>query len=158
MEIKRFSELSSDELNKIINKHFSHWSKYSKEMSLVDVEYKFKNVYAENDELPYGIALIHDNEIIGFCTLRLNELEHYPEFNPWICSVMIFDEYRNQGYGKMLIQYAKEEYKSLNFNEVYLWTDKAPQFYEKIGFKYVQDVLKKDKSGYGKIYSIKLNK
>jgi len=104
----------------------------------------------------YGIALMDNNTIIGFCTLRLNELEDYQEFNPWICSVMIFDEYRKQGYGKLLIECAKEEYRKLGFSEVYLWTDKVPAFYEKIGFSYVQDVLKNDKSGYGRLYSIRI--
>lgn len=34
MEIKRFSELSEEKLDKIINKHFSHWSQYSELMTL----------------------------------------------------------------------------------------------------------------------------
>ncbi len=156
MQVKKFSELTNEELDKIINKHFNHWSKYSKEMSLKDVNYEFKNIYALNNELPYGIAIVNCNDIIGFCTLRLDTLKYYPEFNPWICSVMIFDKYRRQGYGKILINYAKEEYKKLGYDKVFIWTDKAPNFYEKIGFSYVQDILKNDKSGYGRLYSIKL--
>lgn len=156
MKVKRFSELTDEELNKIINRHFCHWSKYSTKISLDDVIYKFKNIYALNNELPYGIAIVENKEIIGFCTLRLNELKNYPEFNPWICSVMIFDEYRRKGYGKALINYAKQEYQKLGYNKVFLWTDKAPIFYEKIGFSYVQDILKNDESGYGRLYSIKL--
>jgi len=57
MQVRRFSELSCHELDKIIQKHFSHWSKYSNEMSLEDVSYKFKNVYAANDELPIWYCL-----------------------------------------------------------------------------------------------------
>ena len=34
MEIKRFSELSEEKLDKIINKHFSHWYHYSELMAL----------------------------------------------------------------------------------------------------------------------------
>jgi N-acetylglutamate synthase-like GNAT family acetyltransferase len=47
-----------------------------------------------------------------------------------------------------------EEAKKLGYDKAYLWTDKAPKFYEKIGFTYVKDVLKNDKTGYGRLYSI----
>ena len=67
MEIKRFSELSEEKLDKIINKHFSHWSQYSELMTLENTIYKFKELYAKNKDIPYGIALIDNDEIIGFC-------------------------------------------------------------------------------------------
>lgn len=52
MEIKKFNELTEEQLNKIINKHFSHWSKFSPIMTLEDT----KNIYTSNT-LPYGIAM-----------------------------------------------------------------------------------------------------
>ena len=44
----------------------------------------------------------------------------------------------------------------MGYDKDYLWTDKAPKFYEKIGFIYVKDVLKNDKTGYGRLYCINL--
>lgn len=67
MEIKRFSELSEEKLDKIINKHFSHWSQYSELMTLENTIYKFKELYVKNKDIPYGIALIDNDEIIRFC-------------------------------------------------------------------------------------------
>ena len=67
---------------------------------------------------------------------------------------MIFDEYRGQGFGKKLVEYAKQELKNMGYDKTYLWTDKEPEFYEKIGFIYVKDVLKNDKTGYGRLYCI----
>ena len=46
------------------------------------------------------------------------------------------------------------ELKRLGYTKAYLWTDKAPKFYEKIGFTYVKDVIKNDKTGYGRLYVI----
>ena len=34
MTVKKFSELTEEELDKIIDKHFSHWSQYSELMTL----------------------------------------------------------------------------------------------------------------------------
>ncbi len=154
--IKKFSEISEEDLDKIINKHFSHWSQYSEMMRLDDTTNKFKNIYAVNDDIPYGIVMYDNDKMIGFCVFKDHCLDKYPEFTPWISDVMIFDDYRGNGYGRKLISYAKHELKSRGFNKAYLWTDKAPVFYEKIGFKYVQDVLKNDESGYGRLYSIDL--
>ena len=154
MEIKRFSELSEEKLDKIINKHFSHWSQYSELMTLENTIYKFIELYAKNRDIPYGIALIDNDEIIGFCVLKKDDLKFYPEYNPWISDVMIFDQHRGKGNGIKLISAAKEELKKIKYDKAYLWTDKAPYFYEKQGFKYIKDVLKNDESGYGRLYSI----
>ena len=67
MKIFKFSELTDEQLNKIIDKHYSHWSQYSPLMNLEDTTYKIKNIYTSN-ELPYGIALIDNDDIIGIIT------------------------------------------------------------------------------------------
>lgn len=157
MKIKRFSEINDEVLEKIINKHFSHWSQYSDRMNLADTSNKFKNIYTIDTELPYGLALFDDNNnLIGFCVLKLENLIFYPEYFPWISDVMIFDDYRGMGNGRTLINFAKEELKKIGFEKAYLWTDKAPGFYKKIGFSYVQEVLKSDESGYGELYTTQL--
>lgn len=156
MIVKRFSELDEKDLDKIIDKHFSHWSQYSELMTLENTQYKFKELYAKNKDIPYGIALIDNDDIIGFCVLKIDNLKFYPEYNPWISDVMIFDSYRGKGNGVKLINAAKKELKKHNYDKAYLWTDKAPVFYEKQGFKYIKDVLKNDESGYGRLYSIEL--
>ncbi len=156
MNIKRFSELDDKELDIIIEKHYSHWSQYSKQMNLENTIYKFKELYAKNKEIPYGIALFDEKEIIGFCVLKIDNLKFYPEYNPWISDVMIFDQFRGKGNGIKLINAAKEELRKNNYKKAYLWTDKAPIFYEKQGFQYIKDVLKNDETGYGRLYSIDL--
>ncbi len=156
MEIKKFSELNDSDLERIINKHFNHWSQYSALMNFDDTNNKFRNIYAINNDIPYGIAMYDNDLLIGFCVFKETCLDKYPEYTPWISDVMIFDDYRSKGYGRKLIELAKNELKEKGFKKAYLWTDKAPAFYEKIGFVYVKDVLKNDESGYGRLYSIDL--
>lgn len=153
MEIKRFNEITDEQLDKILNKHFNHWSQYSPVMNLDDTRNKFINIYTSSN-LPYGIAMLEDDNIIGFCILKDVDLRDYPDITPNICDIMIFDQYRGMGYGTKLVEFAKKELKMLGYNTAYLWTDKAPGFYEKIGFTYVKDVLKNDKTGYGRLYKI----
>lgn len=70
---------------------------------------------------------------------------------------MIFDEYRRRGYGSKMIELISNEAQSLRYNTVYLWTNQAPEFYEKIGFSFLQ-LVEKDDGSYGRMYYKKLVK
>lgn len=153
----KFKDIDEQDLNKIINKHYTYWKQFSNEMDLKDIVYKFKKLYTDDRELPIGYACYDENILIGFCTLRIEALTKYTEFFPWICSVMIFDEYRKKGYGSKMIELISNEAQKLGYNTVYLWTDQAPKFYEKNGFSFLQTV-EKDDGSYGKMYYKKLVK
>lgn len=152
MVFKKFNELSKDELDKIINKHYNHWSQYSPTMDYENTKNKFENIYAKNESIPFGIAMLENEEIIGFLVFKPHCLEKYPEYTPWISDVMIFDDFRGQGYGTKLVNEALNILKSLGYEKAYLWTDKAPEFYEKIGFTYEHEV-EKNEGGFGRLYS-----
>ena len=151
---KKFSELDSVQLNKIINKHYSHWVQYSPTMDFYATKNKFQNIYAKDDNLPFGIAMFENNELIGFLVFKDSSLKKYPQYKIWIDDVMIFNDFRNQGYGTKMINKALAILKELGYNKAYLWTDKAPTFYEKIGFTYEHEV-EKNEGGTGRLYSKK---
>lgn len=155
MIFKKFNELTKDELEKIINKHYNHWSQYSPTMNYENTKNKFENIYAKNDTIPFGIAMFEDDILIGFLVFKDHCLEKYLEYTPWISDVMIFDEYRSQGYGTKMVNEALRVLNSLGYSKAYLWTDKAPKFYEKIGFTYEHEV-EKNEGGIGKLYSKKI--
>ena len=96
--------------------------------------------------------MFEECDLIGFLVFKTNCLEKYPEYTPWISDVMIFDNYRRQGYGTKLINEALNILKNLGYEKTYLWTDKAPEFYEKIGFTYEHKV-EKNEGGFGRLYS-----
>ena len=152
MIIKEFSKLTKEELEKIIIKHYNHWSQYSPTMDYENTKNKFENIYAKNDTIPFGIAMFENNCLIGFLVFKEQCLEKYPQYTPWISDVMIFDEFRGQGYGSKLISEALNILGYLGYKKAYLWTDKAPAFYEKIGFNYEHEV-EKNEGGSGRLYS-----
>lgn len=155
MIIKKFKELTKDELNKIIDIHYNHWIKYNPKMEKEKTIYKFTKLYTK-DKLPFGIALINnDNNIVGFCVFKIENLKKYPEFYPWLSDVMILKEYRGKGYGKMLLQYGENLLKELGYNIIYVWTDQAPNFYKKLGFSYKQEV-EKNEGGTGQLFYKKI--
>ena len=151
MKIKKFSELTENELNYIIDAHFNHWIKFNPKMIKENIIYKFTKLYT-TDELPFGIALVDDlDNIVGFCVFKIENLKKYPEIFPWLSDVMIFEKYRGKGYGKILLQYGEKILKELGYDTIYVWTDQAPDFYKKLGFTYKQEV-EKNEGGYGQLF------
>ena len=151
MKIKKFSELTENELNYIIDTHFNHWIKFNPKMIKENTIYKFSKIYT-TDELPFGIALVDDlDNIVGFCVFKIENLKKYPEIFPWLSDVMIFEKYRGKGYGKVLLQYGEKILKELGYDTIYVWTDQAPDFYKKLGFTYKQEV-EKNEGGYGQLF------
>ncbi len=150
MKIKKFKELAKEEIEFIIDTHYNHWINFNPKMKKEDTIYKFTKLYTK-DDLPFGIVLIDNNEIVGFCVFKVENLKKYPEIYPWISDVMIIPKYRGQGYGKKLIDLGAETLKELGYKTIYIWTDQAPDFYKKLGFKYKQKV-EKNEGGFGELF------
>lgn len=151
IKLVKFKDITKEELERIINKHYTHWKQFNPVLDLEETINKFKNQFTKEEGLPIGFACYNDNILVGFCTLQKNNLKKYPEICPWICSVMIFEEYRHQGYGTKMLQEIAKKAKELGYNKVYLWTDQAPEFYKKIGYTYLQQV-EKNEGGYGELF------
>ena len=151
MKVKKFNQLTEEELNYIIDIHYNHWVKFNPKMVKENTIYKFTKLYTR-DELPFGIALIDDKDnIVGFCVFKIENLKKYPEIFPWLSDVMIFEKYRGKGYGKVLLQYGEKILKEFGYNTIYVWTDQVPDFYKKLGFTYKQEV-EKNEGGFGQLF------
>lgn len=147
----KFKNINKEELDKIINKHYTHWKQFNKALDFEEIADNFKNQLTKTEGLPMGYACYNDDILVGFCTLKKENLKKYPEIYPWISSVMIFDEYRHQGYGTKMLEEVANKAKELGYDKVYLWTDQASDFYKKIGYSYLQKV-EKNEGGYGELF------
>lgn len=150
MRIIKFSQLSQEQLNILINQHYNHWSKFSSFMDIKNTEFKFKTLYTKNT-LPFGIALEDNNQIVGFMVLKAENLKKYPNITPWFSNLLIFEGHRNKGYGKYLLSEGEKIFKQLGYNKVYLWTDQAPNYYKKLGYTYLYKV-EKNEGGFGDLF------
>lgn len=151
MTIKKFNQLTLSELNHLAEIHFNHWVNFNPKMIKQDTIFKFTKLYT-TDKLPLGIALIDEFEhIVGFCVLKMENLKKYPHIFPWLSDVMIFGQFRGKGYGRILLNFAEQVLKQYGYNKVYVWTDQAPDFYKKLGFKYKQEV-EKNEGGFGQLF------
>ena len=151
VKLVQVKDITKEELERIINKHYTHWKQFNPTLDWNETVDKFKNQFTKEEGLPIGYACYDKDTLVGFCTLQEHNLKKYPEIYPWISSVMIFDEYRRKGYGTQMLQEIANKTKELGYHKVYLWTDQAPEFYKKIGYTYQQKV-EKNEGGYGDLF------
>lgn len=71
---------------------------------------------------------IGDNSIVGFISMLENE----------VGALFVKPDYQSQGYGKMLLNFVKDNYKDL-YLEVFKKNIDAYQFYSKYGFTPVSE-------------------
>lgn len=144
IEIKIFNELSYEQVEFIAESNYNYWKKINPLLNHDESTGNIIGMKNNVDKLPIGFALIEDNEIFGFCTLRENRLKNYLDINPWLCNVMIFEKYRKKGNARKMVDFACEKIKTFGYKKIYAWTDQAPDFYKKLSWKYEMQVQKNE--------------
>lgn len=115
-------------------------SEWSYEYSVLD------GLYTNEDYRKYletSICYVaHKNDILfGVVIIADKDWGIREDLTPWLATIIVTPEYRNNGVATNLIQYVLYKYKKL-----YLWTDKEPlkAFYERYGFTQI-DIIKNHK-------------
>lgn len=96
-------------------------------------------VYISITELPKTyIALdtsLEQQEVVGTCCLKTNGCDLYPDLKGWLSNVYVPEDLRKQGLGKFLVSQAVNKAKYTGFQKLYLFTRKAVNLYEGLGWK-----------------------
>ena len=80
IRLVKFNKLKDKDLDKIIDKHYTHWKQYNNKLDLNEIVNSFKNIYNNESILPIGYACFDDDKLVGFCTLRKDNLKKYRFF------------------------------------------------------------------------------
>ena len=65
-------------------------------------------------------------------------METHPQYLHWLGSVYVLPEYRSQGIGTELVQYAASEARRLGVQDLYLYTRHREKFYTRLGWKPIE--------------------
>jgi len=98
----------------------------------------FKKELAENTA--QICAAVEKETIVGFCKIRITGTEGNLDY------LMVKKKYRKLGYGKILMDWAMQEFKQRNIEHIEIRVvigNNARTFYEKYGFKAKSVILAK---------------
>ncbi len=120
-------------LDTLINYLWEEWSQDYINMTNYKTKELLKEFYKSTNKskIPTTYIIFKDDNLIGTCLIDNEDMLLYPHLKPWLSSVYILPEFRNQGYASQLIENVIQNYPLLH-----LWTfnQKLANFYKKFGF------------------------
>lgn len=116
---------------------FEAWGNYNPSSSLERTEQKLRD-HLNEKTLPIAYIALHDNKPVGMCSLRQNDGVRV-DLLPWLGSLFVVPEYRNQGIAVQLIDTIKQKAAQLDYSKLYLLTFESslPSWYQKLGWKFL---------------------
>jgi len=106
---------------------------------------KIKSNLKDNDFCK--LILLKDNKLIGFISIFPNDCEERKDLFPWYATMYVKEEYRGNGYSKILNDAILQEAKKRNIKRLYLKTE-LNNYYEKFGAKYMEKLKDGEKLYY----------
>lgn len=116
---------------------YKEWGQNNPHLSLETVEGKLRD-RLNREKIPLVLVLLRDDLPIASASLKIREMETHPQYLHWLGSVYVLPEYRSQGIGTELVQYAASEARRLGVQDLYLYTRHRERFYARLGWKPIE--------------------
>lgn len=97
------------------------------------------NLILSGDKVISVLGIVEDRKLIGFISLFKYDGDERKDLSPWYATMYVKEEYRGNGYSKVLNEMIIEEAIKLGYKRIYLKTD-LNNYYEKFGAIYVEDL------------------
>jgi N-acetylglutamate synthase and related acetyltransferases len=78
------------------------------------------------DDKCAGMVSLVDSDLIGKC------------YTPWLALLFVNVQHRGRGTGRQLIERVKDIAADMGYGELYLRTEHAGKYYEKLGWQYIE--------------------
>jgi len=114
---------------------YHEWGIRNPDLSIDVIEENLRR-RLNRDRLPLTFVGFQDGVPVGSASLKIREMEIYPQYIHWLGTVYVLPEYRDQGVGSQIVEHAISEAKKLgNINELYLYTSDRERFYTRLGWQ-----------------------
>jgi len=88
-------------------------------------------------ELPIRLVALVDGVCVGTISIVYNDLE-CRNYTPWLASLYVDEQFRNQGIAVQLIDSVKGIAVQLGYKELFLRTEHASDYYRRLGWQFVE--------------------
>jgi predicted N-acetyltransferase YhbS len=95
--------------------------------------------------IPLALVAVDGDEPLGSASLVEHDLDHRPEWSPWLASVIVAPEHRRRGIGSALVERAMAEARAQGIATLYLFTPDQQRLYARLGWR---DLAEEAVAGY----------
>jgi predicted N-acetyltransferase YhbS len=91
------------------------------------------------ERIPLAFVALDGGRPLGHVSLVEQNLSSHPELSPWLAGTLVEPSRRGQGVGKALVRHATAHAADLGVETLYLYTQRARGFYERLGWRHLWD-------------------
>ena len=127
-----------DTLPELAQLHYDEWKHFSPDKTLEDRVIKLREV-AESSDVPFIVVAIEDEQLMGSAALVNEDMRTRTDLSPWLASVFVKPELRNNGIARRLVRHIEGEAARRGIAKLYLYTEHARDLYIKLGWCDLED-------------------
>ena len=106
----------------------------------IRVNTKINKIYSLlNNPYYCKLILLDDDVLVGFISIFEHDGDERLDLKPWYATMFVKEEFRGNGYSKILNDAILDEARKRGFSKLYLKSDLV-NYYEKFGAKYIEDL------------------
>ena len=91
-------------------------------------------------DFPIRLVALEGDTCIGTVSLVENDLK-YRDYTPWLAALYVDESFRGNKTGRELVERTKAIARELGYNELFLRTEHAGQYYIRLGWQYVETCI-----------------
>ncbi len=91
------------------------------------------------ERIPIAFVALDGDRPAGHVSLVERNLPSRPELSPWLAGTLVDPSRRGKGVGTALVRHATARAAELGVGRLYLYTERARGFYERLGWRYLWD-------------------
>ena len=116
--------------------HHAQWSWIDPDWTLEEAHANLA-IHTAGTAIPTTRVALVDGALAGSVSLLANDHSRIRRWSPWLASLLVLPEFRNRGIGAALVREAVAIAKRLGIARLYLYTDDARPYYERLGWSLV---------------------
>lgn len=112
---------------------YDQWGCHLPGRSIESAEFALKQ-QPDPERLPFTLIAVEGEKPVGVARLVASDLEARPDLRPWLASVFVPMDHRNEGIGTFLCSEIAKYARKQGFPAIYLFTPDRVAFYERQGW------------------------
>lgn len=93
--------------------------------------------YLARAAIPAMYIAVAGNNLLGTVALVESDMDSHPELSPWLASVYVNSNFRQQGIGTVLVETMATIAKAQGIAALYLFTPDQRDFYQRLGWQFM---------------------
>lgn len=120
-------------LKQLAHWHHAEWSYLNPGQSL-DARIQKMQAYLDDEFLPSTWVAHKDGQPVGSAAIVKQDMDIHLDKSPWLASVFVSPEFREQGTGSVLVRQVMEAARQQGVETLWLYTPDKASFYQRLGW------------------------